>query len=200
LSTTALPTPPVVSTTLPIHTPEAAQALRSAVTDGADLLAAIAEGVTAEIFDVLRGVAPSPSSMADARAVRLNYIYRAAKARSVVVTSDHVEAVFRLTPTAAASTIRRVHALYPLEREDRLDESMKRGSRMTDPSSGETRVHFGDPAVTDHARRVLAREGLVAAVRLDRMTGELLVPAEVEVPSAGGTKRLDPTTVYLGIP
>lgn len=90
--------------------------------DAGSLVSKVLDAVQVEALDLIAGEEPVPSALADARALRLRYI-SSALGRSL--NQREVEAIFRLSPSAAASVIAGMNATYVTLAERLLKEAVK---------------------------------------------------------------------------
>jgi hypothetical protein len=138
--------------------------------DLAALIHAIRETAIEEAFDYVTGDAPIPTSMADARALRLrrlcHYAGRPLRVREI-------EVVFRISAAAARSIDTRMRATYPLEMQSidgAIAKAMRDGATVSAymtpaPDSEERyRVHFDAFSSMSYADQMLQRAGLVQGV------------------------------------
>jgi hypothetical protein len=148
--------------------------------DAEQLVEAVVTAARAEVLDQIAGAAPAPSSVVDLRALRLRYICAAV---GRMLSRREVELLFRLTPTAADSVIRRLQALYPAAVEEFLAALVARGSvTATGTAGGENEgweIYFPEPAGLEHARQLLDRRRLGDAARVNRQAQTLRVPRVV---------------------
>lgn len=144
------------------------------------LVAASVAASRAEVIDHIAGVAPVPSSAVDLRALRLRYICGEV---GRMLSRREVELLFRLTPAAADSVIRRMQALYPAAVEEYLAALVARGSVTATGSAGGGdegyEIYFPEPAGLEHARQLLDRRRLGDSARLSRQTQTMRVPRTI---------------------
>jgi hypothetical protein len=147
------------------------------------LVGKILEAVQSEALDVIAGEEPIPSAVADARALRLRYI-SSAVGRSL--TQREVEAIFRLTPSAAAALATRMNATYATLAERLLKRAVSDVLEATNGSgqplnfslqgSAEAgwryRIVFDEPAQAKFAASLFVRNG--AGRHVVRQTGSTL--------------------------
>jgi hypothetical protein len=100
-------------------------------TQAGSLLDAVLAAAELETLEVLAGDAPAPSSLADARALRLRYLTEKAKR---ALKPREVEVILRVAPSVALSTLRRINATYP-----RVVDEYRRKGRPRDKHDHEDR-------------------------------------------------------------
>ncbi len=148
--------------------------------DAETLGAASVAAARAEMVDHIAGVAPVPSSAIDLRALRLRYICGEV---GRMLSRREIELLFRLTPSAADSVIRRMQALYPAAVEDYLAALVARGSvTATGTAAGGDEgyeIYFPEPAGLEHARQLLDRRRLGDFARVSRQTQTMRVPQTI---------------------
>lgn len=91
------------------------------------LVDAVVAAAEREALELLAGDAPVPSSLADARALRLRYITETA---GRALKPREVEVILRLPSTGAVAALRRLNATYPRT----VDGSSGRSSPRPAPS------------------------------------------------------------------
>jgi hypothetical protein len=118
------------------------------------------EGATEHILNIIAGtttVAPTPVAV---RAERLYFVCKAAKRW---LSQREVEVLFRLTPTAARSTMVAAQATYEAELTDFLISDMRQRVQLKAVGSGEAptvRVRCGAPSVYNVLMNEIHRVGL----------------------------------------
>jgi hypothetical protein len=153
-----------------------------------ELLNAVVSAAEREALETVAGGEPVPSSIADARALRLRYICEAAKR---VLKPREVEVVMRVAPSTAISIIRRMNATYARPLDEYLKTVVRDTATVTPTGSADTQlryeIFFDDPTGLDYAHQLLQRRGLTHGVRVRRADQVLDVPRDIN-----GT---DPLTV-----
>jgi hypothetical protein len=169
---------------VPATRADAKAALReyAGLTDaGADeLVRAVVSAAEREALETVAGGEPVPSSIADARALRLRYICEAARR---VLKPREVEVVMRVAPSTAISVIRRMNATYPRAVDSYLKSVVKDAATVTATGSADTELRweilFDDPTALDYAQQLLQRRGLAHGVRARRADQVLDIPREI---------------------
>jgi len=148
--------------------------------DADALVTAVVAAAEREALELLAGDAPVPSSLADARALRLRYITesvgRALKPREV-------EVILRVSPSTAASALRRMNATYPRAVDSFLKLVVKQTGTVTktgDQQKGfRYQIYFDDPGGLEYAYQLLQRHGLTHDVRVRRIDQMLDLPRKI---------------------
>jgi hypothetical protein len=169
---------------VPATRADAKAALReyAGLTDAAadELVRAVISATEREALETVAGGEPVPSSIADARALRLRYICEAAKR---VLKPREVEVVMRVAPSTAISIIRRMNATYARSVDDYLRTIVKNTATVTPTGTAETQlrweIFFDDPTGLDYAQQLLQRRGLTHGVRVRRADQVLDVPRDI---------------------
>jgi hypothetical protein len=180
---------------------EAAEVLK-ATGSGADLQAlldAIEAAAIEEALDLIAGTDPIPSSMLDARALRLR---RICETLGRGLSEREIEVVFRIASSAARSVESRMQATYPRQM-DRIREARKQAMRSgatvlrIHPAGEDERykVHFPQPSALALARELLANENCLEGVEC-RDEEHLILPLSVQTPAG---QRVNPLTDILGL-
>src|SRR5919198_2575629 len=134
------------------------------------LLGAVLAAAEREALELLAGDAPVPSSLADARALRLRYVTESA---GRALKPREVEVILRASPSAALSTLRRLNATYPRAVDGYLKKVVKDTSTVekTRDTQGEFRyaIYFDEPTGVEYAYQLLQRNGLTHDVRVKRV-------------------------------
>jgi hypothetical protein len=144
------------------------------------LLDAVLKAAEREALEVMAGSEPIPSSIVDARALRLRYICEEA---GRALKPREIEVVFRVAPTTALAIMRRTNATYPRA----VDRYLRRivvdtanVSLTGDVDHGlRYEIYFDEPAGLEYAQQVLQRRGLTHDVRVRRGEQILDVPREI---------------------
>jgi hypothetical protein len=144
------------------------------------LLRAVVEASEREALEVLAGDAPIPSSLADARALRLRYITESAKR---ALKPREVEVLFRVSSSTALNILRRMNATYPRAVDDYLKKVVQDTGtvvRTGDQNSGfRFQIFFDEPSGLEYAYQLLQRRGLTHDVRLRRPEQALDLPRQI---------------------
>jgi hypothetical protein len=138
-------------------------------TEAANVLSALLAAVQQEVLDLVAGDQPVPSALADARALRLRYV---AEKLNRPLTQREVEALFRLTPSAAATVIGRMNATYATLAERLLRASVlaavgdPQNLRLegSDDAGWRYVIAFDERAQVEYAAAVFERNGHGRAV------------------------------------
>jgi hypothetical protein len=148
--------------------------------DAKALVRAVIAAAEQEALDLIAGETPVPSSVADARALRLKRICDAA---GRMLRPREVEVVFRVPPATAAATARRMVATYPGSVERHLRGLVGHTATVTETGSAESglrySIYFDEPTALDFAYQLLQRRGLTRDVRVHRSEQTLDVPRRV---------------------
>jgi hypothetical protein len=158
------------------------------------LLSAVLAAAEREALELVAGGEPVPSSIADARALRLRYISEAAQR---ALKPREVEVVLRVAPSTALSTIRRMNAMYARAVDPYLKAIVRDTATVTETGDAETglryAVFFDEPTGLDYAYQLLQRRGMTHGVRVQRANQTLDLPRDI-----GGTNPL--TLLGLDVP
>lgn len=156
------------------------------------LVDAVLAGAEREALELLGGDAPVPSSLADARALRLRYITEAANR---ALKPREVEVILRLSPSAALAALRRLNATYPRSVDSFLRSVVRETATVTSTGDQDAgyrfQIYFDEPAALEYAYQILQRRGLTHDVHVKRQDQVLDLPRRIG--------DVDPLTV-LGIP
>jgi hypothetical protein len=180
----------------------AAAEVLEAAGSGADLQAlldAIETAAIEEALDLIAGTDPIPSSMLDARALRLR---RICERLGRGLSERETEVVFRIASSAARSVENRMQATYPRQM-DRIrearKEAMRNGAavRRIHPAGEDERyrVHFPQPSALALARELLANKKCLEGVECPDEE-HLILPLSVQTPAG---QRINPLTDILGL-
>lgn len=165
-----------------------------------ELVDAIETAAKEEAFDLVAGTDPIPSSMVDARALRLRRICETLKRG---LTLREIQVVLRVGESTARSIDSRMRATYPRQmddiREARL-EAMRAAAKpkVERPDGGDLRykIHFSQPSAIDLAHELLADAGYLNGV--ERPDDEnLILPLRAK---ARDGRRINLLTEILGLP
>lgn len=169
---------------MPASRSDAKAALReyAGLSDAAaqQLLNAVLAAAEREVLETVAGGEPVPSSIADARALRLRYICEAAQR---VLKPREVEVVLRVAPSTATAIIRRMNATYARSL-DQYQRAVVRDTATVRPTgSADTQlrydVFFDEPSGLEYAYQLLQRRGLTHGVRLRRAEQVLDLPRDL---------------------
>jgi ribosomal protein S10 len=163
------------------------------------LVAAIKEAAIEEAFDYVTGESPVPSSMVDARALRLRRLCHHARRP---LRQREIEIVFRIGPATARTVNARMHATYPLEIRSlaaEMKKAMQADATTTrykdDDSVARYKVAFGSIGSREFADTLLAEAGLAKGFERPDLT-TITFPMQIERPD--GTK-FDAAKCVLGV-
>lgn len=149
-------------------------------TQADQLVKAVVAAAEREALELLAGDAPVPSSLADARALRLRYITESA---GRALKPREVEVILRVPPSVASSSLRRMHATYPRSVDAYLKKVVQETSTVTltgDQSSGyRYAIYFDELSGLEYAYQLLQRKGLTHDVRLRRADQTLDLPRKI---------------------
>jgi hypothetical protein len=144
------------------------------------LVDAVIAAAQREALELLAGDAPVPSSLADARALRLRYITEAA---GRALKPREVEVILRLAPSGAVSALRRMTATYPRTVDGFLRQVVRQTATVTKTGSQEAglryQIFFDEPAGLEYAYQILQRHGLTHDVRVKRQDQILDLPRDI---------------------
>ena len=153
--------------------------LAPAEADG--LLDAVLAAAEREALELLAGDAPVPSSLADARALRLRYVTESARR---ALKPREVEVILRVSPSTALSTLRRLNATYPRAVDTYLKSVIQDTSTITktgDQAAGfRYEIYFDEPSALEYAHQLLQRKGLTHDVRVRRPDQVLDLPRRIK--------------------
>jgi hypothetical protein len=145
------------------------------------LVAAVTAAAEREALELLAGDAPVPSSLADARALRLRYITESA---GRALKPREVEVILRVSPSTALSVLRRMNATYPRAVDGFLKQVVKETATVTKTGNQETgfryQIYFDEPGGLEYAYQLLQRRGLTHDVRLKRVDQLLDLPRKID--------------------
>lgn len=148
--------------------------------DAKKLVGAILAAAEREALELLAGDAPVPSSLPDARALRLRYITEAA---GRALKPREVEVILRLPSTGALASLRRLNATYPRTVDAFLREVVTKTGTVTKAGSQDSgyryQIYFDEPAGLEYAYQLLQRRGLTHDVRIKRIDQSLDMPREI---------------------
>jgi hypothetical protein len=148
--------------------------------DAKKLVDAVVAAAEREALELLAGDAPVPSSLADARALRLRYITEAA---GRALRPREVEVILRLPATGAVAALRRLNATYPRTVDTFLREVVAQTGSVTKTGNQDSGyrylIYFDEPAGLEYAYQLLQRGGLTHDVRLRRADQTLALPREI---------------------
>jgi hypothetical protein len=134
--------------------------------DADKLLKAVASAAEREALELLAGDAPVPSSLADARALRIRYITESAQR---ALKPREVEVILRVAPSTALSTLRRMNATYPRAVDKYLKTVVRDTSTVRKTGSQESgfryQIYFDELSGLEYAYQLLQRKGLTHDVR-----------------------------------
>ncbi len=152
--------------------------LRSA--EAKKLVDAVVAAAQREALELLAGDTPVPSSLADARALRLRYITEAA---GRALRPREVEVILRLPSSGAIAALRRLNATYPRSVDAFLREVVIQTGTVTKTGSQDTgyrfQIYFDEPVGLEYAYQLLQRQGLTHDVRMKRQDQSLDLPREI---------------------
>lgn len=165
-----------------------------------DLVNAIETAAKEEAFDLIAGTDPIPSSMVDARALRLRRICETLKRG---LTLREIQVVFRVGESTGRSIDSRMRATYPRQMDDIKEarlQAMRSAakSRVERSSGGDLRykIHFSQPSAIDLAYELLADADYLNGV--ERPDEEhLILPLRVRARDGSSINLL---TDILGLP
>jgi hypothetical protein len=144
------------------------------------LLEAVVAAAEREALEVLAGDAPVPSSLADARALRLRYITESA---GRALKPREVEVILRVASSTALSVLRRMNATYPRAVDQYLKKVVKDTSTVTKTGSQEAgfryQIFFDDLGGLEYAYQLLQRKGLTHDVRVRRPDQVIDLPRKI---------------------
>jgi hypothetical protein len=145
------------------------------------LVAAVTAAAEREALELLAGDAPVPSSLADARALRLRYITESA---GRAVKPREVEVILRVSPSTAVSVLRRMNASYPRAVDGFLKQVVRQTATITRTGNQEVgfryQIYFDEPAGLEYAYQLLQRRGLTHDVRVKRVDQMLDLPRKID--------------------
>jgi|SRR5882724_7851746 len=149
-------------------------------TDAEALVVAVSAAAEREALELLAGDAPVPSSLADARALRLRYITESA---GRALKPREVEVILRVSPSTALSVLRRMNATYPRAVDGFLKDVVKKTATVTRTGNQEAgfryQIYFDEPGGLEYAYQLLQRRGLTHDVRMRRAEQVLDVPRDI---------------------
>lgn len=155
------------------------------------LVDAVVAGAEREALELLGGDAPVPSSLADARALRLRYITEAADR---ALKPREVEVILRLSPSGALAALRRLNATYPRTVDGFLRTVVQDTATVTATGNQDTgyrlQIYFDEAVGMEYAYQLLQRRGLTHDVHVKRQDQVLDLPRRIN--------GIDPLTV-LGV-
>jgi hypothetical protein len=162
--------------------------------DGADaLVKAVLDAAGQEALELLAGDAPVPSSLADARALRLRYITEAA---GRALRPREVEVILRLPPSGAIAALRRLNATYPRAVDGFLRNIVRATATVTNTGNQDDgyrfQIYFDEPAGLEYAYQILQRRGLTHDVRIKRQDQLLDLPRTIADESLLDVLGLEP--------
>ena len=144
------------------------------------LVRAVVAGAEREALELLAGDAPVPSSLADARALRLRYITEAA---GRALKPREVEVIMRLSPSGALSALRRLNATYPRAVDLFLRDVVTQTATVTKTGSQDSgyrySIYFDESVGLEYALQLLQRHGLTHDVRVKRADQTLDLPRKI---------------------
>lgn len=144
------------------------------------LVAAVTEAAEREALELLAGDAPVPSSLVDARALRLRYITESARR---ALKPREVEVILRVSPGTAIAVLRRMIATYPRAVDNFLKQVVKQTGTVTETGDQKTgyryQIYFDEPAGLEYAYQLLQRRGLTHDVRVKRLDQVLDLPRRI---------------------
>jgi hypothetical protein len=144
------------------------------------LLDAVMVAAQQEACELLAGDAPVPSSLVDARALRLRYI---TEAIGRALKPREVEVILRLPPSGAVAVLRRMNATYPRSVDGFLRDVVSQTGTVTktgDQDSGyRFQIYFDEPDGLEYAYQLLQRRGLTHDVRVKRQDQTLDLPRKI---------------------
>lgn len=159
--------------------------------ESAQLVDAVLAGVADEALDMIAGAGAVPSTMADARAARLQFVTRRLKRAP---RRREVEVIFRVPSSTARSILSRMLATYPeVVAEAQLLAAIRAGANPRTGDKGRYLVHFDDEGSYSAAYLLLNQRGLTQDVRMNESGLTIDVPRRM-----GPRKSVNPLTV-LGI-
>jgi hypothetical protein len=148
--------------------------------DADALLSAVVAAAEREALELLAGDAPVPSSLADARALRLRYITESAQR---ALRPREVEVILRVSPVAALNSLRRMNATYPRAVDAYLKRVVKETSTITKTGDQESgfrfQIYFDELSGLEYAYQLLQRRGLTHDVRVRRADQVLDLPRRI---------------------
>jgi hypothetical protein len=148
--------------------------------DARKLLDAVVAASEREALELLAGDAPVPSSLADARALRLRYVTESV---GRALRPREVEVILRVSASTALSTLRRLNATYPRAVDDYLKTVIRQTSTVKetgDQSAGyRYEIYFDEPSALEYAHQLLQRKGLTHDVRARRPEQVLDLPRRI---------------------
>jgi hypothetical protein len=149
--------------------------------DAQALLDAVVAAAEREALELLAGDAPVPSSLADARALRLRYVTESV---GRALRPREVEVILRVAPSTAVSTLRRLNATYPRAVDAYLKRVIQETSTITETGDQATgyryEIYFDEPSALDYAYQLLQRRGLTHDVRMRRPDQVLDLPRRIK--------------------
>jgi hypothetical protein len=144
------------------------------------VVAAVLDAAEREVLELLAGDAPVPSSLTDARALRLRYI---TESLGRALRSREVEVILRVSPSLAVSSLRRLNATYPRAVDRYLKVVVSQTATVTRTGDAEKgyryQIYFDDPAGLEYAYQLLQRQGLTHDVRVRRPDQLLDLPRSI---------------------
>jgi hypothetical protein len=148
--------------------------------DATKLLEAVVAAAEREALELLAGDAPVPSSLADARALRLRYITESA---GRALKPREVEVILRVASSTALSVLRRMNATYPRAVDQYLKKVVKDTSTVTKTGSQDAgfryQIYFDEPGGLEYAYQLLQRKGLTHDVRVRRADQAIDLPRKI---------------------
>jgi hypothetical protein len=145
------------------------------------LVQAVVKAAEREALELIAGDSPVPSSIADARALRLRYISEAAER---ALRPREVEVILRLPSSGATAALRRLNATYPRAVDAFLRQVVQSTATVTptgDQKSGfRYQIYFDDPSGVDFAYQLLDRHRLTHDVRVKRQDQLLDLPRTIK--------------------
>ncbi|HYZ76433.1 MAG TPA: hypothetical protein VE596_03575 [Gaiellaceae bacterium] len=145
-----------------------------------DLVEAVVEAAEREALELMAGDAPVPSSLVDARALRLRYITEGAKR---ALKPREVEVILRAAPSTALSAWRRMNATYPRTADQYLKKVVADTANIRktgDQKKGyRYEISFDEPTALEYAYQLLQRKGLTHDVRVRRAEQILDLPRRI---------------------
>jgi hypothetical protein len=144
------------------------------------LVDAVLAAAQREAFELLAGDAPVPSSLADARALRLRYVTEAA---GRALKPREVEVILRVSPSVAIGALRRLNSTYPRAVDGFLRQVVRDTGTVTITGNADAgfrfQIYFDEPAGLEYAYQLLQRRGLTHDVRPKRTDQILDLPREI---------------------
>jgi hypothetical protein len=148
--------------------------------DADALLNAVVTAAEQEALELLAGDAPVPSTLVDARALRLRYITQAAER---ALKPREVEVILRAGQGPALNALRRLNATYPRSVDLYLKRVVQDTGTVTETGDQETgyrySIYFDEPTGLEYAYQLLQRRGLTHDVRVKRADQVLDLPREI---------------------